>query len=780
MTDLEAQTMSLEYTYDGITYSLPTKSAETCLVDLELTFECQSNGQHKWKVKNPNIQTSVDVTWWTDPDHGSGSVSSLNSGSSAYFYTDSSAHTAYVSYEYAGETHTTEKSAESCMITLELDYECLEDGRHEWTVTNPNAVDVDFNWRTSSPDQGDGVPINVPAGGTATFYTDNTAHTAYVEYVFGEVTFTTEKSADVCLVPLELDYECHEFNGSHIWTVTNTNGFEIEFTWETEDGLQSGGPVTISAGPGATEIFTTDGTPHKVILSYQYEGEDKSVEKEAEACKSSDLILSYLCGYASDDSLYWSVTNPYNAEIEVSWEVEGETEKGTITALANGDTIFTTTPGIKTVIILVDGIKVNEEDGGEACLLELMLTYNCLDNGKQQWTVTNDNPFDQPYTWSSTSGDSGSGTIEANNTDTFITDNEKQTVTIEYQNAPFPAKSTAVIAEECKVSIDKPETTTAYTTITPEEGIEWIIFHTLRNGNLEIYRLDGREGVGEYKLYNLSKGNGINSHPSRSLDNEWVAFQSNRDGNFEIYVTDNVGNEQTRLTDNPARDTSPVFSPDNINIVFQSNRNGSWDLYLVNRITGVEVQLTDHSGDETNASFSSVNANFIVYESNQNGSKNIFLLNIVTGEEYQITNGEEDELYPVLSPNGQKVAYLSPVDGVWNLFVIGINGDNKIQITNDEGYTMNHSWSPDGTRIAYQSKRSGNIDIYTFDVRDGTEYRLTDNIGQDTAPTWDINGNNIYYTSKIGETALDIYKVFWKGGEPIYMTDHPSSDMRSE
>jgi Tol biopolymer transport system component len=40
-----------------------------------------------------------------------------------------------------------------------------------------------------------------------------------------------------------------------------------------------------------------------------------------------------------------------------------------------------------------------------------------------------------------------------------------------------------------------------------------------------------------------------------------IAFVANRDGNFEIYVMDADGSNQTRLTNNPATDWMPSWSP---------------------------------------------------------------------------------------------------------------------------------------------------------------------------------------------------------------------------
>lgn len=40
-----------------------------------------------------------------------------------------------------------------------------------------------------------------------------------------------------------------------------------------------------------------------------------------------------------------------------------------------------------------------------------------------------------------------------------------------------------------------------------------------------------------------------------------IAFISNRDGNYEIYIMNVDGSEQTNLTNNPAADEFPCFSP---------------------------------------------------------------------------------------------------------------------------------------------------------------------------------------------------------------------------
>ena len=74
-----------------------------------------------------------------------------------------------------------------------------------------------------------------------------------------------------------------------------------------------------------------------------------------------------------------------------------------------------------------------------------------------------------------------------------------------------------------------------------------------------------------------------------------IAFVSNRDGNPEIYVMDADGGNLRRLTNNPARDYAPSWSPDGKRIAFISDRDG----HARRRIPGLftsEIYVMDADG----------------------------------------------------------------------------------------------------------------------------------------------------------------------------------------
>src|SRR3546814_10626465 len=71
--------------------------------------------------------------------------------------------------------------------------------------------------------------------------------------------------------------------------------------------------------------------------------------------------------------------------------------------------------------------------------------------------------------------------------------------------------------------------------------------------------------------------------PRFSSEGNEVIMSMAKDGNTEIYTVDLRTRRQTRLTNHPAIDTSPSFSPDSRQITFTSDRGGSLQSYVMNR-----------------------------------------------------------------------------------------------------------------------------------------------------------------------------------------------------
>src|SRR5262245_11497171 len=74
-----------------------------------------------------------------------------------------------------------------------------------------------------------------------------------------------------------------------------------------------------------------------------------------------------------------------------------------------------------------------------------------------------------------------------------------------------------------------------------------------------------------------------------------IVFVSSRtaDGNPDIFSADLGGDHMLDLTNDPAPDRSPSWSPDGSQIAFASRRENNWDLYLMNADGGGLRRMTD-------------------------------------------------------------------------------------------------------------------------------------------------------------------------------------------
>jgi TolB protein len=92
--------------------------------------------------------------------------------------------------------------------------------------------------------------------------------------------------------------------------------------------------------------------------------------------------------------------------------------------------------------------------------------------------------------------------------------------------------------------------------------------------------------------------------PAWSNSGNQIAFASDRDGNWEIYVMDAGGGGTTRLTNDPAEDVHPTWAPHGKRIAFASTRadsdpgscgdNCNYEIYVMKADGSGVTRLTDN------------------------------------------------------------------------------------------------------------------------------------------------------------------------------------------
>lgn len=282
---------------------------------------------------------------------------------------------------------------------------------------------------------------------------------------------------------------------------------------------------------------------------------------------------------------------------------------------------------------------------------------------------------------------------------------------------------------------------------------------------------------------------------SARADSYRIAFASSRDtptnsNIYEIYVMNSDGSGQTRLTNSPAIDYEPSFSPDGTRILWTSTRTGHGEIFVMNADGSNQQQLTttgsydantrakwSHDGtkicylhydsairsneiwimnpngsgarrvtfntmderrlswnaDDTRIAFDSASSNSQIYVVNADG----------TGFQRLITRLSTD-FGPQFSPLGDKISFSSRDDFNGNgsfapkLFAMNLDGTDLTRLGNRDGYESEPIWSPDAAQIAFQSDASptGSRDIWVMNSNGTGAVNLTNVAGSDVHPAW--------------------------------------------
>jgi Tol biopolymer transport system component len=126
-----------------------------------------------------------------------------------------------------------------------------------------------------------------------------------------------------------------------------------------------------------------------------------------------------------------------------------------------------------------------------------------------------------------------------------------------------------------------------------------IAFYGEKNlGGIQVMQIFVMAADGSAKPTALTEDPVGASSPEWSPDSSRIAFTSLRHGqnadeswNREIYVMDPDGENETRLTEHPAKDASPAWAPDGTSIAFSSDRAGNDDIYVMDTSGGEPVRL---------------------------------------------------------------------------------------------------------------------------------------------------------------------------------------------
>jgi Tol biopolymer transport system component len=191
------------------------------------------------------------------------------------------------------------------------------------------------------------------------------------------------------------------------------------------------------------------------------------------------------------------------------------------------------------------------------------------------------------------------------------------------------------------------------------------------------------------------------------------------------------GGGVTNLTNDPASDMWPTWSPDSASIAFESDRVPHNLEVFVMDADGRNVRnLTNSPGFDGEPAWSPDGRSiaFATYGRTEQFTRGLFVMNTDGTDQRLVTTASlTNATAPDWSPGGDQLVFMS---GDYDVYVVRRDGSGKRLIpTGDTPDSFNHLdllpvWSPDGTRIAWSRFVGFPFDLDVFSANaDGNDRR---------------------------------------------------------
>ena len=217
-----------------------------------------------------------------------------------------------------------------------------------------------------------------------------------------------------------------------------------------------------------------------------------------------------------------------------------------------------------------------------------------------------------------------------------------------------------------------------------------------------------------------------------------IAFTCFLDGNFDICVMDGDGGNEVRLTDDPAKDREPSWSPDGTRIAFNRDHH----ICVMDSDGRNLIELTGGrnpawSPDRTKIAFTRYQAL----------KEQVWIMDADGGNQVQLTHWGMN-YDPAWSADGVRIAFVTRRRHPGHeIYAMDSDGSNQVRLTHDSEKKRNPSWSPDGQWIAFDSYKNKVYHIYVVKTDgSGRTSKLTRRQRNHLQPAWSADGDTIAYT----------------------------------
>jgi Tol biopolymer transport system component len=242
-----------------------------------------------------------------------------------------------------------------------------------------------------------------------------------------------------------------------------------------------------------------------------------------------------------------------------------------------------------------------------------------------------------------------------------------------------------------------------------------------------------------------------------------------------------VDGELTQLTDDPADDVDPVWSPDGSKLAFSSNRAGMHHIYVMNADGSSPAQITNANADDSEPAWSR-DGKRIAFVRSVDGSPEIHVVNADGSNEARLTFDPAVDVAPNWSPDG-RIFFTSNRDGQREIYFMNADGRDVRRFTTTGARSS--VWSPDGSKVAFiaVSHEPGSslnwLQVFVADPNGGNIRMVTKEPQSSFAPAWPADGASIIFAVDNLGVSANIFQVDLNGGNRKRLTAGPKMDARA-
>ncbi len=258
-----------------------------------------------------------------------------------------------------------------------------------------------------------------------------------------------------------------------------------------------------------------------------------------------------------------------------------------------------------------------------------------------------------------------------------------------------------------------------------------------------------------------------------------------------LWIANADGTNAHALTDHPAGNTSPRWSPDKSRIAFLSRRRG-WNHLWTMAPSGDELSQLTHgafdavdpvwSPDSRWLAFCSVHEDDLM-------TRAVYLIPASGGEGHSISPRGCWSGAPSFSPDGTTLAYLSDQDRWFHIYLYDLSSRSSRSLTHGEFedggphfYEIEPEggpvFSPDGKQIAFIRHREGKFDVWVVDVATGRAQRLSRNDGHYSIVGWLPGSTQIAVTFDHPRAPSDLW-LLTTDGRATQLADSSVAEIKS-